>query len=510
MTGAAILSSIRIEAAAGEKLEIGSVDAKIVELASTDPAVAQSARKRLEDELDALNDQRAAEEDVIKAANAQQDFLKNLGKLPLRAASAGVQGPREDWQAITGILGAGMNETAKVIAEAKRKQRGLDRFIADIRKQIEAAGGKIEKRAQVRIFVRAAQPVETVLKLRYQVENASWTAFYDARLSTGDLGAGLSPELSIVRRASIQQESGEDWEDAALALSTTRPGRATSARQPETLNVDFAVPEAPARAAPSSQTHALSKGDFDTGRLNVERPAEPAPAGTEVSALQTVYTIPGRIVIKANGEAKRLQLGAEKLNPSLLVIAVPRFDPTAYLYARISLPKTSQPMLAGSVALFRDGVFAGNGELPALAPGEEYELGFGGDERVKVKQAVADDKKGVSGTFTSVRFEERHYAISVRNLHAQPIQLHVLDRIPVSKQQDIKVDFLMDKGPQPSATDVNGRRGVMLWAMKTAPDEEARIAFGYRLTSPADRPINYLEPNAFTNEIFKFGATTRF
>jgi len=44
----------------------------------------------------------------------------------------------------------------------------------------------------------------------------------------------------------------------------------------------------------------------------------------------------------------------------------------------------------------------------------------------------------------------------------------------------------MDKGPQPSAKDVNGRRGVMLWVIKTAPDEEARIDFGYRITSPAN------------------------
>ncbi len=38
-------ASIRVEAAAADRLEIGSVDASQVNLASTDPAVAQSARK---------------------------------------------------------------------------------------------------------------------------------------------------------------------------------------------------------------------------------------------------------------------------------------------------------------------------------------------------------------------------------------------------------------------------------------------------------------------------------
>ena len=272
------------------------------------------------------------------------------------------------------------------------------------------------------------------------------------------------------------------------------------------MSVDFVdAPAGGKSRAPASQT--LYKSDL--GPLHAEFSV--MPSAPETSPFQTVYAIPGRIAIKANGEAKRVQLGSDKLEPSLLVLTVPRFDLTAYLYARLTLPKSSNPMLAGPVALFRDGVFTGNGEFPQLAPGEEYELGFGADERVKVKQAVTDDKKGETGTFTTSHVEERHYSILVKNLHARPIQLHVLDRIPVAKHQDIKVDFTMDKGPQPSAKDVNGRRGVMLWAMKTAADEETQLSFGYRITSPADKPIAYLEPSAFDQtQIFRFGASTRF
>ncbi len=529
ITGEAVPSSIRIEAAGAGKLEIGSVDVKEVNLASTDPEVAQSARKRLEDELEALNDQRAAEDGVIKAARMQQAYLERLGKLPEAPSAPGAAGPREDWRALIGIIGEGMKETAKAIAEAQHKQRQLDRSIADLHKQIDAAGGKIEKRTQVRIFVNAAAPAETELKLRYQINHASWSASYDARLTTGDLGAGVSPSLAIIRRAVIQQNSGEDWENVAMALSTTRPGHATAARQPEMLTVDFVSGPVANPPAPASQV--ISKSELDGSLEPAPRREAPAPVSTRTSAFQTVYAIPGRIGIKANGEAKRLQLGTETLKPSLLVLTVPRFDLTAYLYARLTLPKTSNPMLAGPVALFRDGVFAGNGELPQLAPGEEYELGFGADERVRVKQAVTGDKKGETGTFTTSHMEERHYAISVRNLHAQPIKVHILDRVPVAKHQDIKVDFSMDKGPQPSAKDVNGRRGVMLWVMKTAADEEAGIGFGYRITSPAGKPIAYGEPSVFgelrtplradfgyqlrkqdfdQTEVFRFGDTTRF
>jgi hypothetical protein len=98
-TGDALPASIRVEAAGTDKLAISSVDVSRVSLTSTDPAVMQSARKRLEDELEALGDQRAAEDVVIKAAVTQKIYLENLSKLPQAPGSSGAQGPREDWQA---------------------------------------------------------------------------------------------------------------------------------------------------------------------------------------------------------------------------------------------------------------------------------------------------------------------------------------------------------------------------------------------------------------------------
>ena len=147
------------------------------------------------------------------------------------------------------------------------------------------------------------------------------------------------------------------------------------------------------------------------------------------------------------------------------------------------------------MSLFRDGVFAGLGKFPQLAPGEEYELGFGADDRVKVKRVVLEQKSGETGTFTTSFLDERRYAIVVKNLHTRPVQLQIIDRSPVATQRDIKVDFSVDKGPQPSETDVNGRRGAYMWQMEAGPDEEKQVVFSYRVTSPAGKRLLYREPS---------------
>ena len=135
------------------------------------------------------------------------------------------------------------------------------------------------------------------------------------------------------------------------------------------------------------------------------------------------------------------------------------------------------------------------GKFPQLAPGEEYELGFGADDRVKVKRVVLEQKSGETGTFTTSFLDERRYAIVVKNLHTRPVQLQIIDRAPVATQRDIKVDFSVDKGPQPTETDVNGRRGTYMWQMEAGPDEEKQVVFSYRVTSPAGKRLLYREPS---------------
>jgi uncharacterized protein (TIGR02231 family) len=489
LTGEAVPASIRIEASTGQ-LEIGSVDARHINLSSTDPAVALTARKRVENQMQSLQDSRAAQDDVIKAAEGQQAFLDNLAKLPEAQNSGNAAIAPAQWRELFSVIGTGRTDALKTISDAKLKQREIDRSLVDLQKELEAAGGKFEGRTQVRVFVSAAAPLEASLTLRYQVRTASWTPLYDARLVIGDKGA--PPALTIARRASIQQKTGEDWDDVAMSLSATRPGATTAAPELRMLSVEYDTAQASGEGSISRQPEQIPSSDTSKG---MQWKVREKSAQANLTAFQAAYNIPGRITIKTTNEAKRLALASDTLEPSLMVRTVPRLDNTAYLYARIVAPRASSPILAGQVSLFRDGVFAGIGKFPQLAPGEEYELGFGADDRVKVKRIVLEQKSGETGTFTTSFLDERRYAIVVKNLHPRPVQLQVIDRAPVATHRDIKVDFSMDKGPQPSAKDVNDRRGTYMWQMVAEPDEEKQIVFSYRVTAPSGKRLLYREPS---------------
>ena len=219
-----------------------------------------------------------------------------------------------------------------------------------------------------------------------------------------------------------------------------------------------------------------------------EAPAVTQQAQIEVGAFQAVYSILGRQTVSQNGEPRRLQIDETELEAALTVRSVPRVDERAFLYAKLSVPRAT-PWLPGQVSLFRDGTFVGNGRLPQLAPGEEFELGFGPDDNIRVRHAVVDEKRGESGIISTSKTDQRSYRIAIKSLHERPIQLQIIDQIPVSQNQEIKVELVSRTAP--TKQNLDDKRGVLSWESQLAADEEKVLEFGYRVQWPAAKRVQY-------------------
>lgn len=500
----ALPQSIRVEGkATGGQLQIGSVDSRRVSVPRADSVAMAGQRREIEDQIEKLKDQRHVLQADIQAAEAQKSMITALTQLPTRPVSAGAATPDPDWSKLLQLVADKTAAAQRAILDTNVKMRDVDRQVEELHKKLATLAPAPEARTEVKIFVAATATADAELTVRYQVANAGWTPFYDARLATG--AKGQAAKLQLVRRASIQQRSGESWDEVALTLSTTRPAAATAAPDLQMLSVDY-VPDRPvvpapmavgAASAPPAPRSAMRAETTADSLAKAKADAEPAKIAEEISAttdsqgFQVLYGIPGKVSVPTTGEQKRVQIGSEELDPALVVRTVPRLDQTAYLYAKMMIPKTSTPLLTGNVSLFRDGTFVGQGRVPQLASGEDHELGFGADDLVKVKRVVIEDKKGESGVFTTTRAEERNFTITVKNLRANPVAVQVLDRVPVSMQQDIKVDATFR--PQPTKKDFNDRRGTVAWDFTLTPDQESQIAFGYKVTAPAGKPMQYRE-----------------
>jgi uncharacterized protein (TIGR02231 family) len=496
----AVPGSIRVEGLATGKLEIGSVDSRRLMVASTDVALAASERRRIEDEIEILRDQRGTAEAQFQAAETQKLLISNLSQLPTRPAPAQGAERGEDWSQVLTTIASGSLEAQRNAIDAQVKMRTLDRQIGDLEKKLAALSPAEQERTEVRVHVEALAPLDADLVVRYQVPGASWSALYDARLQTGD--KTNAPSLSLIRRAEIRQTSGENWDNVALTLSTTRPNASAGIPELNPITVDFEAPPvprpmagAPAPATAPMKRMAVPDSAMDGDQMVMAEAAAPEPVAVEakqaeavVSPFQAVFAVPGRSGVPNTGEAKRVQLLTEKIEPQLSIKTVPREDTKAYLYATIVLP-AGTPMLAGPVSLFRDGTFVGTHGMPLVSPGEKHELGFGADDLIRVKHALVEEKRGETGLISTSRTDVRIFKISVKNLHERAMTVTVLDQMPVSNNADIKVEAT--GGTTPTKTNVEDKRGVVAWDLKVGPDDEEVLDFGYRVVWPSAKTITY-------------------
>lgn len=496
----AVANSIRVEGKSTAALQIGSVDSKVLNVPRTDAAQTASARRAIELEIETLKDAKSVLAAQVQTAETQKTLITNLTNLPTRPIGGSASAPNENWSQILTLIGTSLADVHKAILETQLKMRDIDRKIADLQKKLTEVAPTQDARTEVKVFVNAGAEGDAELTVKYQVANAGWQPLYDARLSTGN--KATPAKLQLTRRASITQRTQEGWDNVALTLSTARPSAGTVTAELQPMTVDFMperppMPMAPASMpAPAPMARGMAdKSDDQLAEVSARRKtaaksvdAQEIVAQVEASPFQVLYTITGPQTVPNSGEIKRVVIDSTDLDPVLSVRTTPKVEAKAYLYAKLTLPKTT-PYLPGQVSLFRDSTFVGTGRLPALTPGQEHDLGFGADDAVRIKYANTDEKRSESGIISSSKNDARNYRITMTNKHERPIAITVFDQLPVSNNAEIKVE--MTARPQPSKKDFEEKRGILAWEDTLKPDEEKAIEFGYKITWPAAKQIMY-------------------
>ena len=497
----AIEGSIRVEGHATGKLEIGSVDTRRAFVPRDDAAASQSERRRLETEIEQKKDEKTLVQAEIEAAETQKQLIQNLSQLPNRPAPVQGAEKSEDWGSVLGVIASATTDAEKRRHEAEVKIREIDRKITDLENALAALAPEQVERTEAKVFVAAQSALEADVTIRYQVADASWTPIYDVRLETG--GKTTPPSFALTRRASISQNTGEPWSKIALILSTTRPAAGASAPELNPVRVDIEQPPPPRPVAAAPMVSAAPEAvgavadaedavKMEVGasvrRRELKLAAAMKPADVVTAPFHALFTVPGAVSVPDTGETKRVELQSETIEPELSLRTVPKQDAKAYLYAKFVLPKGS-PLLPGEVSLFRDGTFVGTGRLPILSPGEDHELGFGSDDLVRVRYAIQEEKRGETGLISTSRTDVRNYRITVKSMHERPIAVSVFDQLPVSENQDIKVE--LNAKTAPTRQNVDDKRGILAWDSTLQPDQEQVVEFGYRVTWPSGKNVVY-------------------
>jgi uncharacterized protein (TIGR02231 family) len=486
--------SIRVEGAGGAGLEIGSVDSKLIYLST---AAQDAERKSLEKEIEALGDERQALDQTLSDADYQKRLLLSLADKQLVPSSDEKSKALDAAQlgSLIDLVSAKLSLISKTIHEAQIRQRYIDKQVGELHNKL--AGIAPAQVARMQVAVHLTAPAETTgnFKVKYRVGNAGWAPFYDARLTTPE--KNQKSRIELVRRAEVMQSTGESWDNVALTLSTARPLGATAA--PDLFEQEIQIYQ-PLAAKMKKEVDRITGNELglmapgsapmvaqDAAAPNELKSAVQKQAIVEMAGFQALYGIQGRVSVDNSGTSKKVRIATDGYDATLNALVVPKLDASAYLTAAFTI-KGEAPMLPGTVNLYRDGVFMGQGALPLLSPDEEAKLGFGADDLIKVKRAEVKRKKGEEGLIATLNVEERAWDIVVKNRHAATIPVTVIDQLPFSANEKVTIEPMAQMTP-PTEKDLNKRRGVMAWRFDLESKAENTIKFGYKVAWPQNMQV---------------------
>jgi uncharacterized protein (TIGR02231 family) len=486
--------SIRVEGIGGGGLEIGSVDSKLVYLST---AAQDAQRQTLEKEIETLGDERQALNQTLSDADYQKRLLLSLADKQLVPSSDEKSKAVDAAQlgSLLDLVSAKLNVISKVIHEAQIRQRDIDKQVGEFHNKLAGIAPAQVARMQVAVHLTAPAETNGTFKVKYRVGNAGWAPFYDARLTTPE--KNQKSRIELVRRAEVMQSTGESWTNVALTLSTARPLGATSA--PDLWEEEIQVYE-PLAEKMKKESDGLARNALrldapaasgmvtqDSASPNELKSAIQKQAIVEMAGFQALYGIQGRVSVDNSGTSKKVRIATDGYDATLNALVVPKLDASAYLTAAFTI-KGEAPMLPGTVNLYRDGVFMGQGALPLLSPDEEAKLGFGADDLIKVKRAEVKRKKSEEGLISTSNVEERAWDIVVKNLHDAIIPVTVIDQLPFSANEKVTIEAMAQMTP-PTEKDLNKRRGVMAWRFDLESKAENTIKFGYKVAWPQNMQV---------------------
>ncbi len=350
----------------------------------------------------------------------------------------------------------------------------------------EVADAQPVPQVVVSVFAEAATSAQ--LTLQYYIANASWTPFYELH------GDGNTNMVQLKQLATIQQQSGLDWKDASIILSTATPNQNSIKPQ---LPIWYIynqqvyyneglknIPRAQNKQAYKSNQGAVS--DNDKLETKDEVAAEDMSQYTTISQniLLTEFELKLKYNIPNDGQKHYVAIQNKDLPAKYFFSAVPKLDTKAFLMAQITGWEDLN-LIPGNAKIYFDGNLAGTTAINPDITSDTMLLNMGRDNSFVIhKRRLKDESKEriihdeVIKTYT--------YEVIIKNTKAISLNMRVEDQIPLVQVGLADVKVVLKDGDGAKYNELTGK---LSWDYKLGAKESKKIVFSFEVHSPKGRVL---------------------
>ena len=496
-------------------------------------AIAEDTRedvRKVEAQIKTLTQKQATLQSEIKAV---EDNLKLLDKLEGFTAK-GLENLTDkgqlDADKIIVLAKFVQDDRSKRAKEAHLLKQQMEDNTAQLKfaqRQLgEKAGGVVRTERDAVITVDKKAGAGATVRLNYLVSNANWRPIYKLRAGTKDKDA-----VTMEYLAAIEQQTGEDWTNVNLTLSTAQPLLNAAPPDLRVLAVSVGGPnlamsgpkgepnpgipgasgpgggggmpsataiardlekQARGQRAAAADNYRQNKDDV-AAKLTNDAAGKGVPgAATPREGPSVAYRVKGGASLPSRGDEQVLEIDRFELAPKFYYKAVPVLTPNVYRLA--DLTNTSDHvLLPGEATMYLGSDFVGQTKLPLVAAGKPFTVGFGADPQLQVTRTLGEKNRTTQGGNQVLTFK---YQVALSSYKREAVPVQVWDRVP-SAESAMTIAVTVNNPTPALSTDATYLReerpkGLLRWDVTLRPDQngEKALPIGYEFKMELDRNVN--------------------
>lgn len=349
--------------------------------------------------------------------------------------------------------------------------------------------GEVEKvDYRILVHVIADQATLATINLNYYITNAGWTPSYDLRAVSNE------QNIKLTYKAQIHQQSGIDWGNVRLVLSTANPNRSYNlpVLSPWYLgytHYNYKKLNQKDRYAnvPSSINGAYDSEKVATGTAALEDGyaiAKNASDYTIVSEniIETEYEIKLNYNIPSDGKQHFAAILVKDLKTMYRYKSIPKLNNNVYLTA--VLPDWEDAItMGGEASIYYDGSYIGATSLVPGGTEDTIQLSLGIDKNIAIKRQKIKDKC-YEKLLDNDKVHQYTYEITMKNSRANKIEIEVEDQLPLTQDKTISIER-----KEVSGAKYDEVTGILTWRSTIQAKDTKKITLVYQIKAPKNMPV---------------------
>jgi uncharacterized protein (TIGR02231 family) len=373
-------------------------------------------------------------------------------------------------------------------ADKLKKQSAMQMRLQKL-KQYQDSEGEVDEIGPIHRIVVTLTSKEAVsgkLNISYLVSSCGWTPMYDLRSD------GLTSKINLTYKAKIYQNSGLDWDEVNLSISTNDPYQNKTKPDLHPWYIDYyvyrndyynynapAMEEKMVMGYTNSLSNTRALEDVDDVTI-AQYSSDFTQVIRQLNSVEFKIDLP--YSIKSDGQEHMVLIKVADLSADYTYYSVPKLDNGVYLVAQLS--KLDQLGLVPAQAnIFFDGTYIGETYIDPTTIEDTLNLSLGKDPNIVVKRNLLkeESKEKIIG---DKKEKTMSYSIEAKNQKATEIDIIILDQLPITQNGDIEIEKL-DIG---KAT-IDESTGIIQWKFSMKSKESRKMNFSYRVKYSKDYTI---------------------